>query len=220
MSDESRRNDVLKSYGDLKRFPKDRDLELWCDEWTKIHDDLKEAKVIEINSIKHDFYETNKKVDPLFTAAYTRDYATFEFEDLVNEFKEHYKSSPPQKQQFPRASFAATLHGHSQEEERKSGNERLINQRNKKANGCPEPCNQHPSWGKCPYIVPSIRPSNWSEDPEVRKQLDALIAANPTMARSIRSVQERVKNQQAAKSKGAPQLEFNPPAPPFAPRPT
>ena len=40
------------------------------------------------------------------------------------------------------------------------------------------------------------------------------------MARSIKSVQERVKNQQAAKSKGAPQLEFNPPAPPFAPRPT
>ena len=44
MSDESRRNDVLKRYGDLKRFPEDRDLELWCDEWTKIYDDLKEAK--------------------------------------------------------------------------------------------------------------------------------------------------------------------------------
>jgi hypothetical protein len=38
----------------------------------------------------------------------------------------------------------------------------------------------------------------WSEDP---KQLDALIAANPTVARSIKSVQERVKNQQSAKSK-------------------
>ncbi|KAN0079737.1 hypothetical protein V8E54_004951 [Elaphomyces granulatus] len=119
MSDKSRRNNALKRYGNLKRFPNDRDLEIWCDEWTKIYDDFKEAKVIEINSIKHDFYETNKKVDPLFTAAYTLDYATFGFEDLVNEFKENYKSSPPQKHQFPRTSFAATLHGHSQEKERR-----------------------------------------------------------------------------------------------------
>ena len=74
---------------------------MWCDEWSRIYDNLEEAHIIEINSINHDFYEINKKADPLFAAAYTRDYTTFRFEDLVNEFKEHYKFSPPQKHPFP-----------------------------------------------------------------------------------------------------------------------
>ena len=46
---------------------------------------------MEINIIKHDFFDVNKKIDFFITDAYARDYETLKFKVLVTKFKDYYK---------------------------------------------------------------------------------------------------------------------------------
>src|SRR5436190_15296317 len=202
----------------LKQFPKDEDLPLWCDKWLRIYNDLKDAKIIEYNSAKHDFFDVNKKVDSWIAGAYARDYETLDFETLVNKFKDYYKSNPPkQQQQIPRNSFASTLQGQQQHES--SSNNPPDKDKPKGGNGCPKPCGQHPSWSKCFYLNPAIRPANVTENPQVRKEIDDLIAANSRMATSVKSIQERFKKKKE-KENAASNLSPPPVAPAISTNPT
>src|SRR5204862_669085 len=114
----------------------------------------------------------------------------------------------------PRTLFAAMLQRQTQPPpEEKSTNEPYKGHR--EGNGCPSPCGQHPSWSKCYYLNPAIRPANVNENAQVRKEIDALIAANPRMAASVKSIQDRFKKR---KEKEKPEeVSFNPPPPPVAP---
>ena len=83
----------------LKQFSKNKDLIFWCDKWLRIYNNLKNIKIMEINIIKHDFFDVNKKIDFFITDAYARDYETLNFKVLVTKFKDYYKSNPFKQQQ-------------------------------------------------------------------------------------------------------------------------
>lgn len=83
---------------------------------------------------------------------------------------------------------------------------------NRKGKGCLSPCSQHPFWSKCYYLNPTIRPLNVEEDLRIWKEIDALIAVNPRMVTTVKSIQERSKKKEDKKK----DLSDLPP-PPIAP---
>ena len=79
---------------------------------------------MKFNTVKHDFYNVNMKINSFFISVYIQNYKSLEFKILVTEFKNHYKINSHSKQSFSSQTlFAASL----QRQIQSLQNEKLIN---------------------------------------------------------------------------------------------
>src|SRR5467141_55543 len=154
LSTEGRQQSVLDRYYALKRFPKNEDLCFWVDKWVHIERDLKSAGLRELDSIKRDFYDINKKVDPFYAAGWSRDWKNATFKDMSKEFRQHYMENPrPVQQQSSHSSaFQASLQQRDQDGNKTgTGNfdQELKGNKRDKREDLDCPCGLHKNIEKC-----------------------------------------------------------------------
>jgi hypothetical protein len=193
LSTEGRQQSVLERYYALKRFPKNEDLCFWVDKWIRIERDLKSAGLRELDSIKRDFYEVNKKVDPFYAAGWSRDWKNATFKDMTKEFRQHYMENPrPVQQQSSHSAFQATLQRRDQDGNKidtANSDRKVKGSKREKREDLDCPCGLHKNIEKCSYIFPSLRNPGWTEDPEIRKKIDLKIESNNRLAKLVEHLQ-------------------------------
>ncbi|KAN0087162.1 hypothetical protein V8E54_000850 [Elaphomyces granulatus] len=196
-SHEMRRQEVLQRYYALKHYPRGEDLCLWVDKWIRIESELKNARCIELNSMKSDFISVNQLVSESYTTTWEDKFHedSVTFVELAQAFRNHYQRNA-YKRHATRSTFQATLNGKKPEEDKPEADY------GKKKDTRPCLCGEIHRFSQCLYFIPSLRPANWTEDLEIRKKIDATLRDKPSLRNAIRVARQGVKNAEKKKNSG------------------
>ena len=186
-SQEMRRQEVLQRYYTLKHYPRGEDLCLWVDKWIRIESELKNARCIELNSMKSDFMSVNQLVSESYTTTWEDKFHedSITFVELAQAFRNHYQRNA-YKRHATRSTFQATLNGKNPEEDKPEVDY------GKKKNTRPCLCGEIHRFSQCPYLIPSLCRTNWNEDPDIRRKIDTTLCEKPGLKNAINVARQGV----------------------------
>jgi transposase InsO family protein len=201
----ARERDLATAYRKLQEAPKDSDLDDWLSDWQIVYTQCKEANLPEVhdNRASIDFLNAIRSTDSYFAENFLHDIQKQESEgkdsltvlQLLDEYETRRRIVVLPK---PRTQPAfATLQGKAPEDKDKKDEDKDTNPRTNQQQSQQCPCGRRHRFGRCYYVIESIRPTGWKNKIEIQKKVEEHMKNNKDFKKAVEKARKEAKDKKA-----------------------
>jgi hypothetical protein len=184
-TNETRERELIIRYHRAKRAPRDHNIDDWLLELERTYSDCRKQNLVETEGTRsvRDFVHAVESVEPSFSSYWRGEFSRYGVVDLdlysiIGAFRNWSRENPTKRPSA--AAFPATLHGRTQDDNKRNRRGTDADGKGKKGAGKPDLagkrtdclCGDEHRFKDCKYLIPALRSSSWHPDPAKQQRVD------------------------------------------------